>query len=332
MIQQNKGKPYMLGKNLIYLMNKQHETVPQLAKVTGAALSSISDWRTSKKVPRSGYLEKIAKHYSVTLSDLLFTDIEQSIPVNNFEKLAENTSSTEIPILGTIACRKSILIEQNKDYSQYFPKNLTHLMKQHDETIMKLSDEISAAYSSISDWRNGKKLPRASHLKKLADHYHLNLSDLMERDLTSTSIDTQLQNYIAQPNSHYQISSHKIPVLGTIACGKPILAEQNIEDYLSLIPSDDATYFGLKCRGQSMEPTIHDGAIAIIRQQPTVEDGEIAAVLVGEDADEATLKRVKHINNSILLISDNENFDPILSTKKDPVRIVGKAVRILDIL
>ncbi len=222
--------------------------------------------------------------------------------------------------------------KMEKDYSTYFPKNLVHLMKQHDETIMKLSDEIGAAYSSISDWRNGKKLPRAGHLQKLADHYHLNLSDLMERDLTLPSEDTQSRDYIAQSDSHYQISSSKIPVIGTIACGEPILAEQNIEDYVSLVPSDDATYFGLKCRGHSMEPTIHDGAIAIIRQQPTVEDGEIAAVLVGEDANEATLKRVRHVNNAILLVPDNENFEPILGTKKDPIRIVGKAVRVLDIL
>lgn len=174
---------------------------------------------------------------------------------------------------------------------------------------------------------HGEKVPRSGYLEKIAQHYSVNISDLLFTDLENGVSTNEFQSI-----SPVAKAEHQIPVIGIIACGEPILAEQNIEDYLSLVPSDDATYFGLKCRGHSMEPTIHDGAIAIIRQQPTVEDGEIAAVLVGEDANEATLKRVRHVNNAILLVPDNENFEPILGTKKDPIRIVGKAVRVLDIL
>lgn len=58
MIQQSENKPYFLGKNLSYLMGKQHETIPQLSDVTGAAYSSISDWRTGKKFQEVAILKK----------------------------------------------------------------------------------------------------------------------------------------------------------------------------------------------------------------------------------------------------------------------------------
>lgn len=75
-----------------------------------------------------------------------------------------------------------------------------------------------------------------------------------------------------------------------------------------------------------MEPTIHDGSLVTIREQPTVEDGEIAAVLVDDD-NEATLKRVKHQGDLVMLMPDNKEYDPIILDKDHPGRIVGKAIR-----
>ena len=76
----------------------------------------------------------------------------------------------------------------------------------------------------------------------------------------------------------------------------PMTAEENIEGYVEEIfekPIPKGNLFALRCKGKSMEPTIHSGSIVTIREQPTVEDAEIAAVLVDGD-NEATLKRVKH--------------------------------------
>ena len=75
-----------------------------------------------------------------------------------------------------------------------------------------------------------------------------------------------------------------------------------------------------------MNPTLKDGDTVFIKQQPTVEDGEIAAVLV-DDETAATLKRVKHLNNQVLLMPDNtEGFTPIVLDKEHPGRILGKVV------
>lgn len=121
-----------------------------------------------------------------------------------------------------------------------------------------------------------------------------------------------------------------IPVLGSIAAGKPILAEQNIDEYIpvvsSSVPSGDLICLNIK--GDSMSPGIPNNSQVIIRLQPEVEDGEIAAVLVNGDT-EATLKRIKKQNGMMMLLPDNPEYAPIIVTKDFPARIIGKAVQVI---
>lgn len=118
----------------------------------------------------------------------------------------------------------------------------------------------------------------------------------------------------------------KIPLLGSIACGAPILAEEHIEEYISIpkhIPAD----FSLTCKGDSMiNARIYDGDLVYIRQQDTVENGEIAAVLNSDG--EATLKRVKIHPDRIILEPENPMYDPQVfrNEEMNNVRIIGKAV------
>ena len=117
----------------------------------------------------------------------------------------------------------------------------------------------------------------------------------------------------------------RIPVLGRIACGEPILAEQNIDGYrdLSFSHKPDGDMFILRCHGKSMEPTLRDNSFITIRVQPTVENGEMAAVLIG---DEATIKRVYYKKDEIILKPDNPNYGYIKLNKENPGRILGKVV------
>lgn len=118
-----------------------------------------------------------------------------------------------------------------------------------------------------------------------------------------------------------------IPILGTIKCGQPILAEENItgyrEELSDRLPSGNLFY--LRSQGDSMVPTIPEGSLVLIREQPTVEYGEVAAVLVNGDT-EATLKRVKKQGDIVMLIADNPDYPPYVITKDNPARIIGKAV------
>ena len=126
-------------------------------------------------------------------------------------------------------------------------------------------------------------------------------------------------NIIAIPETR------KIPLVGSIACGEPILAAENIEEYVS-IPKDLAGDFALTCKGDSMiNARIFDGDIVYIRQQNTVENGEIAAVLI---ECEATLKRVRLYEDHIVLEPENPMYKPLSywGEEMNTVRILGKAV------
>lgn len=123
----------------------------------------------------------------------------------------------------------------------------------------------------------------------------------------------------------------KVPLIGSIACGKPILAETNIIDKI-VLPSGVQADFALRCKGNSMAPTIADGDIVYIRQQPIVENGQIAAVVIPNCTDwaEATLKRVYYNGDVIQLVADNREFTPIFLTKEEQERLIiaGRAVAV----
>ena len=203
-----------------------------------------------------------------------------------------------------------------------FSKNLNALMNRTGMNVSDVSDKTGIPYSTVNDWKNGKKMPRGGSLQKLADFFHVNLSDL-----------TSELNMNATPSNIIPITDNnmvRIPIIGTIACGDPILADENIIGYRyhlrETLPSGDTFY--LKAAGDSMEPTIRNGADVLIRLQEEVEDGEIAAVLVNGDT-EATLKRVKKQGDIIMLVAENSTYAPYIITELNPARILGKAVEVV---
>lgn len=117
----------------------------------------------------------------------------------------------------------------------------------------------------------------------------------------------------------------KVPLVGSIACGTPILAEQNIDGHVDA-PEDIRCDFALRCKGDSMIGAgIHDGDAVYIHIQPEVENGEIAAVRIGE---EATLKRVYLHTDYIELRPENSVYESIIRRREEmnDVHIEGKAV------
>ena len=117
----------------------------------------------------------------------------------------------------------------------------------------------------------------------------------------------------------------QVPLIGSIACGTPITAEQNIECYIG-VPAAWHADFALTCHGDSMSPTICNGDIVCIRCQPEVEQGEIAAVRVGE---EATLKHFHRQGDAVMLLADNAAVCPPMfyaGEQLSELHIEGKAV------
>lgn len=121
------------------------------------------------------------------------------------------------------------------------------------------------------------------------------------------------------------IKLKKFPMLGEIACGNPIMCEQNYETFIEASENLQAD-FCLTAKGDSMiNARIKNGDIVFIRQQPIVENGEIAAVIID---DTATLKRVYIQNNYMTLMAENPEYAPIVIQLSEDinVRILGKAV------
>ncbi len=130
-----------------------------------------------------------------------------------------------------------------------------------------------------------------------------------------------------RPSATSNANIVEVPLVGRIAAGGPILAEQNVEDTMAL-PRDlvgSGTLFALKVRGESMTGAgILDGDTVIIRQQPEASDGEIVAALVGDD--EATVKRLSRKGGKVRLLAENPAYDPI---EPEEVSVLGKVVAVL---
>ena len=124
-----------------------------------------------------------------------------------------------------------------------------------------------------------------------------------------------------------------VPRVGAIACGRPILAEENLVCY-DAVPEYVKCDFTLVCKGDSMiNARIFEGDIVCIRQQQEVESGEIAAVLIdGEFEKEATLKRVRIFKDHIVLEPENPNYRPLVFWDKDveKIHILGKATHFIS--
>lgn len=201
--------------------------------------------------------------------------------------------------------------------------HLTELMEKQHISLNELARRTGLAKSSLSRYFNKKR------------GFPINKVDKFAKALYTTPEEILGINEHESDNNHinksYIAGTEKItiPIVGEIACGDPITADQNIDGYATEIfnkPVPSGVLFGLICKGDSMEPTIPNGALAIIHEQPTVEDGEIAAVLVDGDT-QATLKRVRHQGNVVMLLADNNDYPPIILSRDYPGRIIGKCIR-----
>lgn len=208
-----------------------------------------------------------------------------------------------------------------KTQREILGENLERLINSKGIDQKILAEKIGVSDATISYWMRGLKYPRIDKIQALADYFNVKHADLVSE---------RKHDLIKDANNIYQISQRtiRIPVLGKIACGDPILAEQNYEDYRTVLeealPSGNLVY--LEAKGDSMTPTIPNGAMVLIREQPDVESGEIAAVLVNNN-EEATLKRIKKQEGMVILMPDNPAHEPFFVTENNPAKIIGKAIK-----
>lgn len=201
---------------------------------------------------------------------------------------------------------------------------LKELRKQAGLTLDELAERVGTSKQTIHRYENGiiTNVP-PKKIESLASALGTTPQELM--------------GWEDEPTVTYKnvmpVSVKQLPVLGDIACGMPIYAEEKHESFVSVAEGLDAD-FCLKAHGDSMVGArIFDGDVVFIRSQSSVENGEIAAVILG---DEATLKRVYYYPNEgkLVLSPENPRYAPLVFVGREleNVRIIGKAVAFQSII
>lgn len=202
---------------------------------------------------------------------------------------------------------------------QIMANNLKKYMKLNNKTRNDICLELNLPYTTFSDWINAKKYPRIDKIEMLANYFGIEKSDLVEEK-------TDTDNYLSL-NNIFKIEKKKFPLLGSVACGEPIFADEDRESYI-IAGTDIQADFCLICKGDSMiNARIYDGDIVFVKHQPMVNNGEIAVVLIDN---EATLKRFYYYKekNMVILKYENPKYEDkvLIGEELEQVRVLGKAV------
>ena len=173
---------------------------------------------------------------------------------------------------------------------------------------------VGVSRPTVSEWEHNKKNPSGDRLRKLAEIFGVDVGTVL-----------------GYGPAVIPISRGAVPVVGSIACGIPITADQNIDGYADL-PDGLSADFALRCVGDSMLPTFHEGDLVLIRQQADADDGRVAAVLIDN---EATLKRIHHLPDGVILTPDNQGaYSPLVfrASEAENVRVLGVAIGFVRLL
>lgn len=189
-------------------------------------------------------------------------------------------------------------------------------------SLKDVAEAVGVAEATVSRWEGGQiNNMRRDRIANLAKVLKLDPSILMQDDVSDFD-PFSIPNILPPPKMR------AVPRIGSIACGEPILAQENIEGE-DMVPENIECDFTLRCKGNSMiNAHIHDGDIVCIKEQPEVENGQIAAVLIDGLETEATLKRFRRTGDTIILMPENPDYEPMVFSGEEMnrVHIVGLAV------
>lgn len=179
-------------------------------------------------------------------------------------------------------------------------------------TQTELANLCGVHQTAVSQWEKGRTLPDKQTLVKLSDIFGVSVDMLMGKSAS--------------------MKRNFIPVLGVVRAGSPIGAYEDISEYIEISDEMAATgeYFGLRVKGDSMEPKICGGDIVIVHKQDYIENGEIGVVLINDL--EATVKKVIKKGTNLTLVPFNSSYEPMIFSPDEivtlPVKIIGRVVEL----
>ena len=201
-----------------------------------------------------------------------------------------------------------------------FGTSLKKIRQDNNLTQEELAKKINTSRSNIANYENDKNMPSIDILEKLSEIFNCSIDYLLGK---SEIKDSDLKDKL-----------FLIPIVGKVAAGKPILADENIEGYLPIDPlmyhlTSPNGFFFLQIQGESMNKLIKNGSYALIKKQDYAEDGDVIVAIINGD-NEATIKRYKQLNNQFVMlepVSEDSSFQPItIDLKNTKFSIIGKVV------
>lgn len=200
-------------------------------------------------------------------------------------------------------------------------KRIKQLRMRNNLSQAELGKIAGVTDKAVSTWEQDQKIPRMGAIEKMALYFGVTKSYIID------GVDDGTRDFepTIPPGFEPLPEMQLIPLVGEIACGMPITAEENLDGYVEA-PKGRHIDFALTCKGESMiDAGISDGDVVFVRKQPTVENGQIAAVRVNG---EATVKRVYINGNAMILQPANINFLPqtYAISELDDVAIEGLVV------
>ena len=282
-------KPDSFSARLRSLLSECGITQAELARRSGVSESSISRYLKGSWEAKQDTVFAIAKALSVSPAYLLGWD----------------ESEDPYTILYDEMCAKAVSLLESNGYAvaevtDGRDEMPVMLIRRGSVILSVLQNDLVREYQALAD---AEETPGAENLLSRLK----SLSPVLPANVTPMP------------------SMGKVPLIGTIACGTPILADENTEEYVDL-PKHIRADFALTCKGDSMiGADIHDGDVVYIRQQAEIRSGQIAAVLI---EDEATLKRIYFQGETVLLQPENPAYTPMIFSGQDAaaLRILGLAV------
>ncbi len=196
---------------------------------------------------------------------------------------------------------------------EIFAKNLKYYMELNNKDRNDLSKDLNLPYTTITSWCKGEFYPRIDKIQLLANYFNIQKADLVESKENLDMLSTPVTS---------------IPILGTVKAGYDYLAQENwigTVDIETSLVGNGKEYFALKVHGDSMSPVLIEDDIVIIKKQSDFENGDIVVAII--NGNEATIKKGKKSDSSILLQPLNSAYEPLIFTydemKTIPVEIIG---------
>lgn len=220
-------------------------------------------------------------------------------------------------------------------------EQVKQICKDRKIPLSKIEKDLGFANGYISRLKKGT-FP-SDRLEKIANYLDIPLSELMNPPATENSIIRgalhRRMSIRSSPNLADAVFgkeplriTRRIPVLGRVAAGLPIEAQEEILDWEEITGDMalDGEYFALQIKGDSMEPRMRNGDVVIVRQQEDADDGDTVIALV--NGNDAVCKRLKKYQDGIALVSTNPAYEPMYFSGSEidetPVKIIGRVMEL----